>query len=87
MVTILYKTDFMHSLYSRDIIGVFSNKSELIKQVKKIIKSDLKENYEGEEPLQEYIMWNINFFMEQKQTQGLCSFELHSEQVELNKIF
>jgi len=88
MVTILYETDFMHSLKSRNVIGVFTNKQKLLSAVKKEIKKDLTDNpqdKEGQE-LKDYINWNFDFFCQYGQTQGLSSFELHSEKIETNKI-
>lgn len=89
MITLLYKTDFQHSFSSRELIGAFTNKIKLNSAVKKIVKEDLKANpqdLKGQE-LTQYINWNINFFHEKKQTQGLSSFELVSEEVEVNIIF
>jgi hypothetical protein len=86
--TILYETDFMHSNSSKVVIGVFTNKQKLISAVKKEIKKDLLTDPQGKEgeELKEYIQWNINFFFEKGQTQGLNNFELHSEEMELNQI-
>lgn len=88
MVTILYETDFNHSLNYRIVIGVFTNRQKLLSAVKKEIRKDLEENpqdKEGQE-LKDYINWNFDFFCQIGQTQGLSSFELHSEQIEPNKI-
>ena len=83
--TALYKTDFHHSYNSRELIGVFTNERKYIKEVKKIIEEDIKtdsgnRNYQEEK---DYINWNIDFFFEKNQTQGLNNFELFAE--ELNK--
>ncbi len=82
MVTILYKTDFQHSFHSRDLIGVFTSKAKLNQAVKRIIKTDLRENsnMKGTD-LSGHIKWNIDFFNEKGQTQGLESFELASETI------
>ena len=83
--TALYKTDFHHSYNSRELIGIFTNERKYIKEVKKIIEEDIKtdsgnRNYQEEK---DYINWNIDFFFENNQTQGLNNFELFAE--ELNK--
>lgn len=88
MVTVLYKTDFNHSFNSRELIGVFTNKKQFEKATKKLITEDLKldsgqMNHEEEKA---NINWNIQFFREKKQTQGLNSFELVAEVIETNKI-
>ena len=86
--TILYETDFHHSNSSKVVIGVFTSQKKLISAVKKEIKEDLTKNpqdLKGQE-LKDYILWNFSFFMKEGQTQGLSSFELHSEQIELNRI-
>ena len=83
--TALYKTDFHHSYNSRELIGIFTNERKYIKEVKRIIEEDIKtdsgnRNYQEEK---DYINWNIDFFFEKNQTQGLNNFELFAE--ELNK--
>ena len=83
--TALYKTDFHHSYNSRELIGIFTNERKYIKEVKRIIEEDIKTdsgniNYQEEK---DYINWNIDFFFEKNQTQGLNNFELFAE--ELNK--
>ena len=86
--TILYETDFFHSHNSKRVLGVFTNRNKLISAIKKEIKQDLKQNpqdKEGQE-LTDYINWNIDYFLENGQTQGLSSFELHSEKIDLNII-
>jgi hypothetical protein len=88
MITILFKTDFRHSYASRDIIGVFTNKSLLRRACMKLIKEDLTDNsgYEGQE-LKNYIKYNFDFmFSGQNQTQGLSSFELVIEEIKSNEI-
>ena len=84
--TALYKTDFHHSYNSRELIGVFTNKRKYIKTVKKIIEEDIKtdswnRDYQEEK---DYIKWNIDFFFEKNQTQGLNNFELFAEQLNKN---
>ncbi len=85
---LLYETDFFHSHASNVLIGVFTNRAKLLAACKRIIKADLKENPEGKEgeDLADYINWNYTFLLEQNQTQGLSSFELQIEEIELNKI-
>ena len=82
----LYKTDFHHSYNSRELIGIFTNERKYIKEVKRIIKEDIKtdsgnRNYQEEK---DYINWNIDFFFENNQTQGLNNFELIAEQLNKN---
>ena len=82
----LYKTDFHHSYNSRELIGIFTNERKYIKEVKWIIKEDIKtdsgnRNYQEEK---DYINWNIDFFFEKNQTQGLNNFELIAEQLNKN---
>ncbi len=77
----LYKTDFHHSYNSRELIGIFTNERKYIKEVKRIIEEDIKtdsgnRNYQEEK---DYINWNIDFFFEKNQTQGLNNFELIAE--------
>ena len=84
--TALYKTDFHHSYNSRELIGVFTNKRKYIKTVKKIIEEDIKtdswnRDYQEEK---DYINWNIDFFFEKNQTQGLNNFELFAEPISIN---
>lgn len=70
MLTVLYETDFHHSLKSRIVIGVFTNKQKLLSAVKKEIKKDLNDNpqdKEGQE-LKDYINWNFDFFCHNGQT-------------------
>ena len=79
----LYKTDFHHSYNSRELIGIFTNERKYIKEVKRIIEEDIKtdsgnRNYQEEK---DYINWNIDFFFEKNQTQGLNNFELIAEQL------
>ena len=82
----LYKTDFHHSYNSRELIGVFTNKRKYMKTVKKIIEEDIKtdswnRDYQEEK---DYIKWNIDFFFEKNQTQGLNNFELFAEPISIN---
>ena len=82
----LYKTDFHHSYNSRELIGIFTNERNYIKEVKRIIEEDIKtdsgnRNYQEEK---DYINWNIDFFFENNQTQGLNNFELIAEQLNKN---
>ena len=82
----LYKTDFHHSYNSRKLIGIFTNERKYIKEVKRIIEEDIKtdsgnRNYQEEK---DYINWNIDFFFEKNQTQGLNNFELIAEQLNKN---
>ena len=82
----LYKTDFHHSYNSRELIGIFTNERKYIKEVKRIIEEDIKtdsgnRNYQEEK---DYINWNIDFFFENNQTQGLNNFELIAEQLNKN---
>ena len=82
----LYKTDFHHSYNSRELIGIFTNERKFIKEVKRIIEEDIKtdagnRNYQEEKA---YINWNIDFFFENNQTQGLNNFELIAEQLNKN---
>ncbi len=82
----LYKTDFHHSYNSRELIGIFTNERKYIKEVKRIIEEDIKtdsgnRNYQEEK---DYINWNIDFFFEKNQTQGLNNFELIAEQLNKN---
>ena len=82
----LYKTDFHHSYNSRELIGIFTNERKYIKEVKRIIEEDIKtdsgnRNYQEEK---DYINWNIDFFFEKNQTQGLNNFELFAEQLNKN---
>ena len=82
----LYKTDFHHSYNSRELIGIFTNERKYIKEVKKIIEEDIKTD-SGNRDYQEekdYIKWNIDFFFEYNQTQGLNNFELIAEQLNKN---
>ena len=82
----LYKTDFHHSYNSRELIGIFTNERKYIKEVKKIIEVDIKTD-SGNRDCQEekdYIKWNIDFFFEYNQTQGLNNFELIAEQLNKN---
>ena len=84
--TALYKTDFHHTYNSRELIGVFTNKRKYIKTVKKIIEEDIKtdswnRDYQEEK---DYINWNIDFFFEKNQTQGLNNFELFAEPISIN---
>ena len=84
--TALYKTDFHHSYNSRELIGIFTNERKYIKEVKRIIEEDIKtdsgnRNYQEEK---DYINWNIDFFFEKNQTQGLNNFELIAEQLNKN---
>ena len=84
--TALYKTDFHHSYKSRELIGIFTNERKYIKEVKRIIEEDIKtdsgnRNYQEEK---DYINWNIDFFFENNQTQGLNNFELIAEQLNKN---
>lgn len=83
---LLFTTDFNHSHYSKDLIGVFTNKRKFESTVKKIIKDDLKNNQGGDDDMStaEHIKWNTEFFFEKNQTQGLSKFELVAEEVELN---
>lgn len=86
--TILYEVDCWHSRASRRIIGVYTNKRELMRMVNRLIKQDQQENpkgFDSKEELQNYIKWNFQFFFEQGQTQGLFHCELDSEQIDLNK--
>ena len=81
--TALYKTDFYHSYNSRELVGIFTNKRKYIKEVKRIIEEDIKtdswnRDYQEEK---DYIKWNIDFFFEKNQTQGLNNFELFAEQL------
>lgn len=87
--TILYKTDHMHSYKSRDLIGVFISMKKLNKIVHKIVNEDQWDNpreLDTKEELKNYIQWNIDFFMEKGQTQGLNDFELYSEKIVLNQL-
>ena len=82
----LYKTDFHHSYNSRELIGIFTNERKYIKEVKRIIEEDIKtdsgnRNYQEEK---DYINWNIDFFFEKNQTQGLNNFEIIAEQLNKN---
>ncbi len=82
----LYKTDFHHSYNSRELICIFTNERKYIKEVKRIIEEDIKtdsgnRNYQEEK---DYINWNIDFFFENNQTQGLNNFELIAEQLNKN---
>ena len=82
----LYKTDFHHSYNSRELIGIFTNERKYIKEVKRIIEEDIKtdsgnRNYQEEK---DYINWNIDFFFENNQTQGLNNFEIIAEQLNKN---
>jgi len=84
--TALYKTDFHHSYNSRELIGIFTNERKYIKEVKRIIKEDIKidsgnRNFQEEK---DYINWNIDFFFENNQTQGLNNFEIIAEQLNKN---
>ena len=84
--TALYKTDFHHSYNSRELIGIFTNERKYIKEVKRIIEEDIKtdsgnRNYQEEK---DYINWNIDFFFEKNQTQGLNNFELFAEPISIN---
>ena len=84
--TALYKTDFHHSYNSRELIGIFTNERKYIKEVKRMIEEDIKtdsgnRNYQEEK---DYINWNIDFFFENNQTQGLNNFELIAEQLNKN---
>jgi len=86
--TALYKTDFHHSYNSRELIGIFTNERKYIKEVKRIIKEDIKTD-SGNRNFQEekdYINWNVDFFFENNQTQGLNNFEIISEQLNKNSI-
>lgn len=88
--TLLYKTDHNHSFKSRDLIGVFTNKTSLEKSARSIINQDIRDNGEQESRSEEervQMQWNFAFLFEKKQTQGLPSFELVIESVETNTIF
>lgn len=87
--TILYKTDLHHSYASRDLIGVFTSRRSLYKCIKRIIKENQWDNpreLDTKAELKNYIDWNIGFFMEKGQTQGLNEFELDTNKIELNKL-
>ena len=79
----LYKTDFHHSYNSRELIGIFTNKRKYIKEVNRIIKEDIKTDlgHRNNQEEKDYINWNIDFFFEKNQTQGLNNFELIAEQL------
>ena len=82
----LYKTDFHHSYNSRELIGIFTNKRKYIKEVKRIIKEDIKTDsgHRNNQEEKDYLNWNIDFFFEKNQTQGLNNFELIAEQLNKN---
>lgn len=87
--TILYRTDHHHSYASREIVGVYTKRRELMRAVTKLVKGDQGDNpaeFDTKEELKCHIQWCIEFFAEKGQTQGLCYNELASEQIELNKI-
>lgn len=86
---VLYKTDFHHSYKSRDLIGIFTNKMEFEKTIRKMINSYLiaANDDVNEENKEDQINWHIGFFLDKKQTQGLPTFELVFEELETNKIF
>tara|TARA_B100001146_G_C16125126_1_gene409787 strand:+ start:156 stop:428 length:273 start_codon:yes stop_codon:yes gene_type:complete len=86
---ILFKTDFNHTFSSRDLIGVFTNKRKFKQTVKQIIKKDCDpETLEAETP-NEWVKYHYDFMITENhdQTQGLNSFELVSETIELNELF
>ncbi|OJV50978.1 MAG: hypothetical protein BGO31_10955 [Bacteroidetes bacterium 43-16] len=61
----------------------------MYKCIRKIIKDDQWNNpreLDTKAEVKDYINWNISFFMEKGQTQGLNGFELASEQILLNKL-
>ncbi len=87
--TILYKTDHHHSYASRDLIGVFTSRKTLYKCIRKVIKDNQWNNpreLDTKAEVKDYINWNISFFMEKGQTQGLSGFELDSYEIELNRV-
>lgn len=82
---LLFTTNFHHSHDSKDLVGVFTNKRKFESTVRNIIKEDLTNNSGDEgQDLTDSIQWNIEFFLEKNQTQGLSSFELVAEEVEMN---
>jgi len=87
-VIVLYKTDFNHSFNSRDLIGIFTNKSAFRKEAKKIIVEDLQSDSKNMSPEEEKqnIKWNLEFFFNKNQTQGLNEFELVAEKINTNEI-
>ena len=89
MVYLLFKTDHHHSFASRDLIGVFTNKTKFRKAVKELIKDDIQTDSGrmDKQEEDEHIKWLYGFCLDKGQTQGLNDFELVWEEVELNKIF
>lgn len=85
---VLYKTDFNHSFVSRELIGIFTNKSVFKKEAKKIIVGDLQSDSGNMSPDEEKqnIKSILEFFFSKNQTQGLNEFELVAEEIKTNKI-
>jgi hypothetical protein len=89
---LIYETDKFHSLNSRVVVGVFSNKQLLRSFVYNKIKDEvhLKVKEDGLENLgglskREYIDMTLEYFKSNNQTQHLWDWELEIHQIELNK--
>lgn len=86
-IIILYKTDKYHSVISQTIIGLFTDKNQLEKKAKKLIKNHLKQYEIVCDDFDEYCNYYLSQLIINKQTQGMNDFELMIEEVEINKIF
>ena len=86
-VTLLFKTDHNHSFASRDLIGVYTNKTILKRDCLRLIKKDLQNSELSPKVYQRKVNWNFEYLFEKNQTQGLLEFELVMEEVETNKPF
>ena len=88
LVRILYKTDHLHSISSRDLIGVFTSKQKFEDATRKIISKEIRKDPDVlTRDKESQIVWQTGFFFDKKQTQGLPEFELVFEVESTNKIF
>ena len=85
MAKVLYKTDFHHTNLSKELVGVFTNESELQKILKAIITDEVRENHDDKKfNIKGLVAFHLDFLNSKNQTQGLANFELVIEQIELN---
>lgn len=83
-VTVLYKTDGYYSINHKEIIGIYTSKDKLLKDVKGIIKDEISYNKDNNLEI-DSLDSHINFFLEYGQTQGLGGdFELMTEKFDTN---
>lgn len=74
----IYESDNFHSLVSSVLIGIFTDKEEaqkaVIKEIQRLAPNKKEANFQ------------IQFFKDNLQTQGLCDIDLRIEEFEVNKI-